>query len=280
MRVLSILLTLLLLAPPAMALNNEYALFAIPADPGSDRIDPIALIDLKGEPLRPPAASASRWKPHVRSGRDYPMYCSGTRTGSAKIVDFMEGKRFSGHVQTTVPRTVNAVATDIKPRKHYPQRNAKTWEKRALTELATDELKKNGAGSLNELKTVFNARDFDGDGVHEVIGDFFLPYSETNPQPMALLMVARSRKGKLKPDMVVLRKITDKELFGGTPLSAVDQGLASYTFYDNFDIDRDGTDEIIARMTAWEGVWYSIWKRKLGGWSKIFETYSFLEKRR
>lgn len=280
MRALSILLTLLLLAPPAMAFNNEYVLFAIPAEPGSDRIDPIALINLKGEPLRPPAASASRWQPHVRSGREYPMYCSGTRTGLAKIVDFMAGKRFSGHVQTTVPRNVNAVATDIKPRKHYPRRDAKTWEKRALAELAADELKRNGASSLSGLKSIFNARDLDGDGVYEVTGDFFLPYSPTNLQPTALLMVARARKGKLKPDMVVFRTITDKELFGGTPLSAIDQGLASHTFFDNFDIDCDGTDEIITRMIAWEGVWYSVWKRKLGGWSKIFETYSALEKRR
>jgi hypothetical protein len=274
MRTSWLLLSLFLLAPPAVA--DEFV-FALPFGKGAEMEAVAALAN--GKYLRPPVSgdseSTKRYAAAMAKGKSYPAYFGGVPKGHVTVQSF-DPDRFGSAVKTDFKQTDDVVVTTIAPPKR-PACAPLTEAQKAQAWALAERLFNQGKVVLPKGKPPFSkilARDLDGDGNPEIIAYYFVPGKKVGPYPAAVMVFAHfNRHGQIKSDRTHFELVPGDDIIPGTP--DVTPGFMTNMPYDTLDVDGDGKDEILTTRQTYEGTWYSIWHHDPDGWRDRYTTYRY-----
>jgi hypothetical protein len=117
------------------------------------------------------------------------------------------------------------------------------------------------------------ALDVDGDGSIEFVGTFWV---ETGATTRALLffIAGKGSDGKYALGFKDFRVIEQKEVMS-SDIKDVDTGVYHERLLDIFDIDNDGTAEVLTYIQSFEGAGFNAYKRSGGKWSNVFEGSNY-----
>jgi hypothetical protein len=279
-RVLVLLFSLLVAAPPVMAEDVQY-IFALPSRMKGE-LDVVAALS-KGIYFEPPMVGDDeailRFQKAMGKGVSYPVYIAGVPKGKATL-ELLDKERLLAKAKIDFKQTENAIATNIKPvKKHAAPMPLTAQQKKAITASAVAKLKAEGVkiADPSKVHSQFLGRDLNGDGKMEAIAYHFVPASKLNNSANAVLTFANwDVTGKLHIMREHVEHVRKKHLMEGATLADVGPGFLTNTFFDNFDINGDGRDEIITTFDSFEGVWYAIFHQKpSGSWTTAYKIYRY-----
>lgn len=226
-------------------------------------------------PIRGDDAARKPFLQAMQKGKSYPLYNNGIKIGSATILRVNEDQ-LAAECQLT-GKAKRGIATTIDPAryKHTPESPLSRTDQRALMIVARKELPRQLVNVTLQAK--FYGRDIDNDGKPEVIADFFINDQKNNRADAIFLVVSTDGKGHITRHRFMRHvQVTPKDLMAGASMKDVVPGFLMPVFFDNFDFDHDGKDEIIRRFDTFEGTWYQIWYQKTDrDWDSLYEFYRY-----
>jgi len=129
------------------------------------------------------------------------------------------------------------------------------------------------ANSLKKLQYYnLTALDVDDDGEAEMVGSFWVESSAKERN--LLFFIADKESGKYQFGYSEYKKITPDEMMSGD-LKDLDTGIGSELLLDALEYNGDTTAEIFTINKAFEGNNFTVYSRRDGKWTKVFEGYNY-----
>lgn len=212
--------------------------------------------------------------------KKFECYRSGIKVGHVKVGKFDAEHGRAEAVPFFADTETDAIALNFKPRakaeedidEYTPQQDID------LRNLAQKEFAKHGLKKealLYPQSPKIAVRDVNRDGVPELVASFYSKPNKFTKNGHGLCFIAKYIKKTLTPEMVLYKQIRPSDLMTGAEMNGIQLGILSPIFFDNVDIDADGYDELILRMTSFEGVTFLIYKKVAGKWKEINTQYNY-----
>lgn len=172
---------------------------------------------------------------------------------------------------------IMGLATDDSITKTSGVRRMPTATERAEIEtLVRAELSKQNVAA-NALKNLhyynLTAIDVDNDGNAEMVGSYWAETSAKERNQL-FFIADKGKNGKYSIDYSDYQKLTPDQVMSGE-MKDLDNGIGSELFLDSFEYTGDKTDEIFTTTQGFEGNSFSVYSRKDGKWTKVFDGSNY-----
>ena len=149
-------------------------------------------------------------------------------------------------------------------------------ERAEIESLVRAEFTKQGVSS-NAAKNLkyhnLTALDVDGDGTAEMVGSFWAENS-ANERNLLFFIAEKGTNGKYNFGFSEYSKVTPDDVMSGE-LKDLDEGIGHELLLDILEYNGDKSAEIFTVSRAFEGNNFSVYSRKDGKWTKVFEGYNY-----
>ncbi|NNE99936.1 MAG: hypothetical protein HKN25_13025 [Pyrinomonadaceae bacterium] len=116
------------------------------------------------------------------------------------------------------------------------------------------------------------AMDFDGDGIAEQVGSFFIP---TPKQRALLFFIAwKGKDGKYRFGYKDFRTVKESEVMN-EEIETLDTGVYNELLLDVYDYNGDGISEVFTILQGFEGSTFNAYEIKDGKWVKAYEFANY-----
>ena len=149
-------------------------------------------------------------------------------------------------------------------------------ERAEIESLVRAEFTKQGVSS-NAVKNLkyhnLTALDIDNDGKAELVGSFWVENS-ANEKNLLFFIADKGANGKYNFGHSEYSKVSPEDVMSGE-LKDLDEGIGHELLLDIFEYNGDTSAEIFTVSRAFEGNNFTVYSRKNGKWTKVFEGYNY-----